>query len=321
MLKDFNNFILEARGFSETVAEYVKETKTRILKEVEKYSKRKSTRYFKREIIFDEATRTVSPEAAREFPIDKIRVHLSITPVSQEEFTPYSANYLRNYDKVEMKLGVDQRVDITISCNFYVIKVENGGLDIEMTGKYLDDILQHELTHAFNDFREPNFLKKYRLGLLADYAIASYQFIQDSYFLKMFFWLLYTLTDNEIKAIVGERREFKTLEEFNGYSGTTWAKRGMEFSAEEYYEGVESEIGDSKYWESIDRDFGKMFVELYRESFGEEAQIDPKILKLEKSATLLDVLRYFEPHLNLKGRELFVKLAKKISQQGKGKLL
>jgi len=320
MLKDFNNFILEARGFSETVAEYVKETKKRILKEVEKYSKRKSTKYFKREIIFDEATRSVSPEAAREFPIDKIRVHLSITPVSQEEFTPYSANYLRNYDKVEMKLGVDQRVDITISCNFYVIKGENGGLNIEMTGKYLDDILHHELTHAFNDYKEPNFLKNYRLGAMSDYASASYKFIKESQYLGMFFQLLYTLTDNEIKAIVGERRSFRSIKEFNEYGGTIWARRGMEFSADEYYEGVESELGESKHWDEIDRTFGKIFVELYLESAGEEANIDPKILKLEESKNLLEVLRHFESHLNLKGRELFVKLAKKISQQGRGRL-
>lgn len=323
MLKDFNTFLFESRGFSETVAEYAKETKRRILEEVKRYLAKSNTaknRNIERLIIFDEANLTVSPEASREFPIDKIKIELSITPVPLEEFTPYSASYLRNYDKVKMSRGVDERLDITVFCKFYVIQGEFG-LDLKMTNKYLDDILHHELTHAFNDYKEPNFLKNYRLGVMSDYASASYKFIKESQYLGMFFQLLYTLTDNEIKAIVGERRSFRSIKEFNEYGGTIWARRGMEFSADEYYEGVESELGESKHWDEIDRTFGKIFVELYLESAGEEANIDPKILKLEESKNLLEVLKHFEPHLNRKGRELFVKLSKKIIAQGRGKFI
>jgi hypothetical protein len=49
--------------------------------------------------------------------------------------------------------------------------------------------------------------------------------------------------------------------------------------------------------------------------------IDPKILKLSKSASLKDVLRYFESYINERAKTLFENLSRKITQQGAGKLI
>lgn len=48
--------------------------------------------------------------------------------------------------------------------------------------------------------------------------------------------------------------------------------------------------------------------------------LDPKIINLEKSATLRDVLNYFEPYIKSRAKELYRRLSRKITQTGIGKL-
>lgn len=324
MLKDFNQFILEARGFSNTAAEYSAITGALINGQIDQYLTKDFTKekkdYFKTFRIND-AFLEVSQESSRQFPIDNINVLFRIVPVTPEEFGPYSAYYKNNYNKATLKEGRNNKVNITIMCKLYVEFDENGNLDRDLLNSYIKDILQHEFTHALNDYRDPNFLKNYRLGVLPDYAASTYAFVKRSQYLKAFLSLLYVLTKEEINAISGERAEFKTKEEFINYNGTQWAMRGLEFDPEEYYEGIESELGEDKYWEGINIRFGEIFVDLYKSAReSDDMSIDPKILRLEKSATLQDVLNYFEPYIKSRAKELYRRLSRKIVQQGTGKL-
>jgi hypothetical protein len=96
----------------------------------------------------------------------------------------------------------------------------------------------------------------------------------------------------------------------------------MEYDPEEYYSAIKYQFEDSESWPAIDQTFGEIFVDLYRTAQSEkEVAIDPKVLKLEKSAGLLDTLRYFEPYIKDQAQKLFTKLSKKITQQGTGKLI
>lgn len=336
MLKDFNQFIWEAKGFSSTVAEYSELSRSIINRQIWKYLNMNFKERFKTyatTIEIKDAFSEVSQEAAREFPIDNISILFRIVPVKQENFGPYAAHYERNYDKVKLLKGEGEKVNIKILCKLYISTDLNGHIDTSLLNEYLRDILNHEFTHAFNDYKNPNFLKKYRLGVLPDYAIDSYRFIQKSTYLKTFLRLLYVLTDSEINAIAGERTEFKTLEEFNNYSGTYWARLGLEYNPEEYYEAIESELYDyterdpktkklRKYWSGINQHFGRIFVDLYREvNKDDEMGIDPKILALEDSADLQKVLTHFEPYIKSKANELYRRLSKKITQQGRGEII
>ena len=324
MLKDFNQFIIEARGFSNTAAEYSAITGALINGQIDKYLARDFTKekmdYFKTFRIND-AFLEVSQESSRQFPIDNINVLFRIVPVTPEEFGPYSAYYKNNYNKAKLTGSQNNKVNITIMCKLYVEFDKNGNLDRDLLNSYIEDILQHEFTHALNDYRDPNFLKNYRLGILPDYAASKYDFVKKSQYLKAFLSLLYVLTKEEINAISGERAEFKTKEEFTNYNGTQWAMRGLEFDPEEYYEGIESELRDDEYWEGINTRFGEIFVDLYKSARkSEDMSIDPKIINLEKSATLQDVLNYFEPYIKSRAKELYRRLSRKIVQQGTGKL-
>jgi hypothetical protein len=326
MLKTFNQFIFESRGFSKTVGEYSQLVKNEIDRKVEQFLKidfRKRRTIFSQTILIDDAKSKVSPEASSEFPLDDIGIIFRIVPVKQNKFGPYQAYYLRNYDKVKIKkarLAKNKKVGITIMCKLYVPTDLSGEINRSLLNEYITDILNHEITHAFNDYRDPNFLKSYRLGMMHDYSIEAYEFIKHSWYLRNFFTMLYVFTDQEINAISGERAEFKTIEEFNNYNGTKYARMGIEYDSDEYYDAIWSELGRSSNWAEINQTFGQIFSEIYTAFTDDEMSIDPKILKLSKSASLKDVLRYFESYINERAKTLFEKLSRKITQQGEGSL-
>jgi hypothetical protein len=183
--------------------------------------------------------------------------------------------------------------------------------------EYIKDILNHEFTHALQDYRNPNFLKNYRLGYSASYATQMYPEFLDSETLQEFFNLLYALTDEEIAAMAGERNEFKTTHEFNNFTGTKFARLGMEYDALDFFLKIRREL--SKQNQFIINDFGKIFVNIYTKSAEDDTNIDPKIIKLQEGSNLKQVLQYFEPYIKTQADKLFRKLSSKISAQGSGK--
>lgn len=326
MLRTFDQFILEALGFSKTVAEYVELAKREISHQTNRYlgfNFRQRYTTFTKPIKIESAFRQVSPEAAREFPIDQITIYFKIVPIKWKELAPYSAEYLITDNEHSIKLDKDRKVDLNVMIRLNISTDLSQQIDLKQIDEYVSDMLHHELTHAFNDYRDPNFMKKYGLGFLASSIDDTSEILKSSAVLKFFFTLLYVLTDAEINAMVGERKEFKSLAEFDRHSGTHYATRGMEYYPEEYYEVIKNDLGDRPYWPTLDREFGRIFVDLYRRSQpkgSERVKLDPKILRLEKSAGLMEVLEHFEPYIKSQAKKLFTKLAKKITQQGKGKL-
>lgn len=321
MLKNFNQFINEARGFSTAVEEYAQVCKTLINSTLDKYIAAGKFTNFSKSIILKDVYLEVSQEAAMKFQLDQIKILFEIQVVDEKEFAPYAAYYKRNYNKVKLIAGKGVKVKIEMLCRLVVPK-KGGQLDRDIINIYLDDILNHELMHAYNDYKDPNFFKDYRLGMTTQYAAEAYPYLMKSPALKLFFDLLYVLTPTEIKAIAGERSKFKSQKELHGHSGYLWAQRAMEFYPEEYYEIILSEIEDRQFVEYIDTKFGEFFVDVYVDSVQQDiATIDPKILRLKNSAGLMDVLRFFKPRIHKGGRDLFRKLAAKVTDQGTGKLI
>lgn len=328
MLKNFNEFIVEALGFSSTVGEYSKLCVDLINSTIDARERRfkedKETSFpdYRKKIEIENARLKVSEKAATEFPLDLITIFFELIPVDQAKFGPYSGHYKRNYDKYRMNRIKNKRgVNIEIRCTLYV-PIEGLEMDRELTNSYLRDVFNHELTHAFNDFKDPNFTKKYRLGVTTAYASRAYPYLMESTALKMFFDLLYVMTDAEMNAIIGERPEFRTLEELREYSGYMWSEIGIGYNAEEYREAILSELKDSEYLEYIDKKFGEFFVTNYRRAAHKRYfYLDPKILKLNESADLLTVLKFFEPYINSRAKYLKRKLMKKVTQTGTGSLI
>jgi len=321
MLKGFNQFILEARGFSNTVAEYATIAEKKIMADLERYAAfkfKKGFTNFSKDVLIDNAYQEVSQKAAGDFPIDELMIILRIAAVDQKDPIPYDAHYQRNYNKVRLVRGRGEKVKLEIYCKFTVHR-HGEKVDLSEIKGYLTDILQHEITHAYNDYKDPNFLRNYRLGLMNRYTAQAYPYLMKAPTLKTFFDLLYVLTDEEIKAIAGERAEFKDQDELRKYNGYKWSALAREFDAEEYREVILSQLADSPYADYMDQKFGEFFVKNYIQSVPSKTiKIDPKILKLKDSANLLDVLRYFEPYINSRGEYLYRKLAAKVSGSGEG---
>lgn len=324
MIRTFNQFVFEASGFSNTVAEYAELAKKAVLYQTDRYSSfnfRQRYTTFTKPIKITQAFRQVSQESSKEFPIDEITIHFKIVPIKWKELGPYSASYVRRENQHNIKLDKDRKADVDIVVRLNISTDLSKKIDLDEIDEYVSDMLHHELTHAFNDYRDPNFMKKYGLGFLASSIDDTSEILKSSAVLNFFFTLLYVLTDAEINAMVGERKEFKSLAEFDRHSGTRYAIRGMEYYPEEYYEVIKNDLGDRPYWPTLDREFGRIFVDLYRRSQpegSERVKLDPKILRLEKSAGLAEVLEHFEPYIKSQSKKLFTKLAKKLTQEGKG---
>ena len=320
MLRTFNQFVFEAFGFSNVVAEYAELARKAILYQTDRYSSfnfRQRYTTFTKPIKINQAFRQVSQESSREFPIDRITIHFKIVPIKWKELGPYSAEYMRKEDQPNIKLDKDRKVDIDLTIRLNISTDLSKKIDLGEIDEYVSDMVHHELTHAFNDYRDPNFVKKYGLGFLATNIDETSEILKSSSVLKYFFTLLYALTDAEINAMVGERKEFKTFSEFDEYRGTKYAKGGIEYYPEEYYEVIKNDLEDRPDWPIIDREFGKIFVDLYRRSQPydlEQVKLDPKILRLEKSAGLAEVLEHFEPYIKIQSKKLFTKLAKKLTR-------
>ena len=315
MIKGFNEFILEKLGGSSAVYEYTQVAKTLIEKELDRYINfnfKNGLVNFSPDIVIDDAFLEVSQEAAREFPIDKLNIQLRISAVNQEIYRHSQANYSRNYNKENLVNRMGEKINITVLCKFTVPKNAEA-LDRETISSHILDILQHELTHAYNDYKDPEFLKDYGLGHLVHHAEKAAPFLTESQTVMTFLTLLYVLTEEEINAAIGQRESFADRKDFDNYNGTKWATIGKEFDADEFYEAITAELSGTKYYNYLINRFGELFVELYKGAAeGSEVKLDSNILKLSKSANLLDVLKFFEGNIKRKSEYLWRKLSKKI---------
>ena len=319
MIKDFNSFISEARGFSEPVNEYARLILHIMNHSVsEFFSNTKKSNRYKKDILINDAYLEVTEETSREFTIDNIKIHFGIEQYNLEASPRPVAYYQSNYDKVKITPKNNGQVDINITC---ILQIGNT-VDRSELERICRDVIQHELTHAYNDYKEPNFLKNYRLGYTASYATQNYEFVNRMPTLNQFIQILYVLTDNEMKAIIGEREHFESLEEFNEYSGTKLARLGTSYDPEESYEMITEEAESVlKYPEKVIKTFGKFFVNIYKGEIDTSlTAMDPKILELENK-DLLTILEYFEPYIKTRSQYLLRKLHTKLAFQGKGKLI
>ena len=94
MLKNFNQFINEARGFSTAVEEYTQVCKTLINSTLDKYSAAAKFTNFSKSIILKDAYLEVSQEAAMKCQLDEIKILFEIHVVDEKEFVPYAINVI-----------------------------------------------------------------------------------------------------------------------------------------------------------------------------------------------------------------------------------
>lgn len=312
--KSFTRFLAEARGFSNTVGEYSQLAQARIQESLDQYLsfkfKKRYTNYSD-DIAIDDAHTQVSQEASQDFPIDQIVVQFRVVALKSSTYQNRSGWYLRNYDKYRLKKTGKGKVNITIQCKV-ILPYEGLTADRELAIAGINEVVNHELTHAYNDYKDPNFMKGYRSALLHSEA-QRYDFLRDSSGMRNFLHLIYALSNDEIKAQVGETPGYANKEELYQTGAYRNAIMGREFSAEEYFDVISAELAEHKFSEYITNNFGEFFVDLYKKvSRKRSLAVDPKILSLKKGAGLLEVLQFFEPYLRSQGEILWRRLVKKL---------
>lgn len=314
-IKSFEHFIGEARGFSSAVGEYSKLAQEKIQQSLDQYLgykfKKRFTNYSD-DITIDEAHSLVSPEAALAFPLDEIIVKFRVVAVKSESAQNRSGWYMRNYDKYKLRKTGKGKVNVIIECKV-ILPYDGLEFDREKATRDIAQIMNHELTHAYNDYKDPNFMRGYRAAMIHSEA-ERYDFLRDSRGMQLFLRLIYALSDDEIRAKLGEAPEYASLEELGRTAAYNDAIMGREFDADEYFELISAELADHKFSEYITNNFGEFFVELYKKvSRARRYAVDPKILALKKGAGLLEVLRFFEPYLRSQGEILWRRLVKKLN--------
>lgn len=311
----FTQFVAEARGFSETVGEYSQLAQAKIHESLDKYLsfkfKKRFTNYSD-DIVIDDAHTQVSQEAARDFPISEIIVQFRVVALKSLAYQNRSGWYLSNYDKYRLRKTGRGKLNIIIQCKI-ILPYEGLNADRDLAIANIREVMNHELTHAYNDYKDPNFMKGYR-GALLHSEVEKYDFLRDSSGMKNFLRLIYTLSDAEIMAQLGEAPSYDSKEELYQTDAYRNATMGREFTADEYFDVISAELANHKFSEYITNNFGEFFVDLYKKvSRKRSIVVDPKILNLKKSAGLLEVLQFFEPYLRAQGEVLWRKLVKKIN--------
>ena len=310
----FTKFVAEARGFSETSGEYSQLAQAKIHESLDKYLsfkfKKRFTNYSD-DIVIDDAYLQVSQKASQDFPIDQILVQFRVVALKSSAYQNRSGWYLRNYDKYRLRKTGRGKLNITIQCKV-ILPYEGLEVDRDLAIANINEVMNHELTHAYNDYKDPNFLRGYR-GALLHSESEKYDFLRDSSGMQGFLRLIYALSNDEIKAQVGETPSYASKEELYSTGAYRNATIGREFNAEEYFDVISAELADHKFSEYITNNFGEFFVDLYKKvSRKRSIVVDPKILNLKKSAGLLEVLQFFEPYLRSQGEVLWRRLVKKI---------
>jgi hypothetical protein len=273
--------------------------------------KKRFTNYSE-DIVIDEAHEQVSPEASRDFPIDQILVHFRVVAMKAALFQNRSGWYRRNYDKYKLRKTGKGRVNVTIECKI-IVPYEGLNFNRELADASINEVMNHELTHAYNDYKDPNFMRGYRAALLHSEA-EKYDFLRDSSGMRNFLHLIYALSDEEIKAQLGESPSYRSKEELYGTGAYRNAIMGREFNAEEYFDVISAELASHKFSEYITNNFGEFFVDLYKKVTRKRSHtVDQKIVSLKKGAGLLEVLNFFQPYLNSQGEYLWRRLVKKVS--------
>ena len=312
-VQDFSSFIGEAMGHSRAVGEYAKIIQEKIESSLDRYQsfvfKERFTNYSD-DIMIEAAQTQVSPETANDFPLNNILVRFRISPMKAYQAQARSGWYRRNYDKYRLIKTGKGKINIEIECKL-ILPYEGFNFDRAEAEIEISYVINHELTHAYNDYKDPNFMKGYRVAMLHGEA-QKYDFLRDSLGMQRFLYLIYALSDDEIKAKLGEAPSYKNKETLEKTAAYKDSIAGKEFNAEEYFDVIASDLAGHKFSEYVTTNFGELFVDLYKRVSRQRRIIaDPKILALKKSAGLLEVLEFFEPYLNSQGELLWRKLVKK----------
>lgn len=299
MIKGFRQYITEAMGWSNTIAEY----SSLFTDQLRKKLKGSEEQYFQIGIL--DAKSKVSAEAASELPLNKVLLTAEIIR-SQDKPSGYRGTYIRRYDKEN--ITTDSKLNVQVDIQLYATQEQSDEEILDMA----TESIMHELTHALNDYKEKNADKKYRLGYMNS-IVDEYPFIKDMPGLRRFFKLLYGLTDAEIKAMVGAKESFNSDSEFRNYIGTRYADLGRTFDPEEWTELIESEVNDSEFAQHLTTEFGKFIVNTYEAAAPDDIHKDGWIMKMTNLSTPLEVMTAFEPYIKKQSEYLWRKLAKKLS--------
>lgn len=313
-LKGFTEFINERLGVSNSVEEYSKVVLAELEKKFQKYLSfkfKKDFTNYSEDLVFNNFKDQVSPETSRDFPINNLIVKFRIVAVKSGRDLNYSGFYVQDLENFKIKEIPGGAVNIEILCKVH-LKSDHFKVDEEEVKKVMRDVINHELTHAYQDYKMPTYKSADRLAYIKD-EMSKYSFLKETRTLKNFLDLLYRLSDSEIAAIVGERNSFKNKKEFYEYEGTRTAEDGLYYNPEEYYEAIMAQLEGNKYWPYLNTQFGEFFVELYLLAGDKNSKIDPKILSLNVAAGLRSTLKFFEPYIKSQAEKLFRKLSKKIN--------
>jgi hypothetical protein len=313
-LKGFTEFINEKLGVSNSVEEYSKIILDELEKKFQKYLSfkfKKDFTNYSEDLVFNNFKDQVSPETSRDFPINNLIIKFRIVAVKSGRDINYSGFYVQDLENFKIKSLPGGAVNLEILCKIH-LRSNKLDVNLDKIKQAMSDVIMHELTHAYQEYKTPEYKPESRLYYLKD-EMSKYSFLKETRTLKNFLTLLYKLSDSEIAAIVGERKSFKNKNEFYQYEGTQLAEDGLYYNPEEYYEAIMTQLEGNKYWPYLNTHFGEFLVELYLTVGDKKANIDPKILSLSESAGLRMTLKFFEPYIKSQAEKLFRKLSKKIT--------
>jgi hypothetical protein len=309
----FISFLNEARGFSKEVEEYSNLVKQEALSELTRYLNFKFkgdfTNYHK-DILVKVTKNKISNNTLEIFPINSILLKFRISAVDSIDWPEYSAYYQQNYDKYEISKR-SGKANIVIYCKL-IIPRKGDNLDYSILEDYVTRILNHELLHAYQDYKNPNFLKDHRFAALFDLVKKDRVFSKSSATVELA-KLLYATSDAEIWAISGEKENYSSLDELRQDSYYSLARTAIEFDPEEWAELITLELERFPNSTKIINSFGERFVELYKAAVPNEiSSIDPKITRLEKQP-LESFILSLSPKIKSQGEKLLRRLARKIN--------
>lgn len=317
--------IFEALGSSEAVREYSDLVLSLVLHESSKHGREKS---FSKLITLSSAYLEVSEKSAKILPIDHLIVKFTQSVLEPGESRSASGAYYRGYEKD----GRHKSRNINLKIDVELVISDQKSYDEQI--EELKEIINHEFTHALNDYAKPLGQERDSRFAYMTGFIDQVPPINECPTIKVFFNLLYALSKIEQMAIAGGVNTFANEEEFWNYSGTRIADIGKTFDHEEWATSASIEFaravtpeGLRYYWQAVSMandlfkkspfgGFGGLFISIY-ERYGtrqkSESPEDRRIMStIRRDDSVKDVFRKFEPSIRRRGKELFRKLAKKI---------
>lgn len=331
IITKFNQYLLEKVGHPDLITPYAEMVLEKCMETVETYLSKKGFYNYSDTIEFnwDDIKKIVSKEDFLKFPVEHIILKFKITvqkfdkPQRTGWYLPISEYDVDDVSSLVMVSNtgwIDESILLEMGLEL-IIPYYAKSYSIDTAKKYLDSTAHHELTHAYNDYKqgEEEYMTFYEAIQLTNddflklkihpvtrkegRGYSLYPLVED------FFNLLYIYTPVETKANIGQT--------FAKGETSEWEINKLKsFDAEKEYNKVIDTIldnGDEKFKETIMKyldGIGDRLVKHYLEKC-EEEDVEPirGVIKL-KNKNFKELMKYFEKRFHQRAEYMKRKIDK-----------